>query len=192
MEGTELETGPHGGSLGASLEDQLNKIEALSNAGGISMIDKQWLTAVVINTGNNMIAYGQKSNIENYLAMFAAILLFDGQINIAQEAFKNSKLMYLNTSVHQIHLFSVNNGYYPLSYVLKLTYDSLIKGFSQINNETRQGVQVEIFGHISEPLFGQNPQDSWQLTAKQALKTTKVKMRFLVHLAQTIANLLPE
>jgi len=42
------------------------------------MVDKAWLTACIINAGPNMIAAHQKNLIENYLALFAAILLFDG------------------------------------------------------------------------------------------------------------------
>jgi len=53
-------------------------------------------------------------------------------------------------------------------------------------------VQTNIYGHISEPVFGDTPQDSWNLTTDAALKSTKIKMRFLVNLANTIANLLPE
>lgn len=190
-ENGELETGPHGGSLGANLKDQIDKIEALTNAGGITMADKDWLIAAIINSGDNMVAGKLRNTLEDYLAMFAAILLFDGQINIAAEAFKRATDS-IQTSVYQLHLFSVNNGYYPLSYVLKLTYDSLAQGLGKIEAETRQGVQTNIYGHISEPIFGDTPQDSWNLTAEAALKSTKIKMRFLVNLAQTITNLLPE
>jgi hypothetical protein len=62
----------------------------------------------------------------------------------------------------------------------------------KIEAEARQGVQTNIYGYISEPMFGDTPQDSWNLTAEAALKSTKIKMRFLVNLAQTITNLLPE
>lgn len=189
-ENNELETGPHGGSLGAVLSDQLNKIETLARAGGITMLDKQWLTAAIVNSSNEMIAGKQRKSLEDYLAMFAAILLFDGQINIAKEALLRANFESLETSVHEIHLFSVNNGYYPLSYVLKLTYDHLQKGLGQIEQDTRQGVQAEIFGHIREPIFGDNPIDSWNKTSKAALNSTKIKMRFLVHLQNTISDLL--
>lgn len=187
----ELATGPHGGSLGASLEDQIAKIEALTSAGGITIADKDWLIAAIINSGDNMIAGKLRGTLEDYLAMFAAILLFDGQINIAAEAFKRATGS-IQTSVYQLHLFSVNNGYYPLSYVLKLTYDSLAQGLGKIEADARQGVQTNIYGHISEPIFGDTPQDSWNKTADAALKSTKIKMKFLVNLANTITNLLPE
>jgi hypothetical protein len=81
--------------------------------------------------------------------MFAAILLFDSQINIAEEAFMNSKLINSSSTTHNIHLFSVNGGYYPLSFVLKLTYDSLNKGLTRITSEElSKGVTVSIGGFV--------------------------------------------
>ena len=191
MEGGELATGPHGGSLGPNLQDQLSKIDALAQAGGITMIDKAWLTAAIINSGSNMIASDKKRSLEDYLAMFAAILLFDSQLNIASEALNRMVDTMPKSNVHQIHLFSVNNGYYPLSFVLKLTYDSLKQGFGQIEQKTRQGVEAEIFGYITQPKSGYTL-ESWTATANDAKKSTKIKMRFLVNLMQTINNLLPK
>lgn len=193
MEDGQASNAPHGGSLGASLEDQLNKIDALTYAGGISMIDKTWLTAAIINAGPHMVAAEQRNKIENYLAMFAAILLFDGQINIAQEAAKHIAEQALDSgSTHQIHLFSVNNGYYPLSYVLKLTYDSLTKGLTRIESEARSnGVEVEIYGFVNKPSSeSYNGLESWEEVSAAAKKSTKIKMKFLVQFQNIVANLL--
>lgn len=188
-EGGEMFTGPHGGSLGANLEDQLAKIQALTDAGGISMIDAKWLIAAIINSGPNMIASGLKSSIEDYLAMFAAILLFDSQLNIAEQATQQLVENLPSGSVQQIHLFSVNNGYYPLSFVLKLTRDSLVEGLEEARYETqRQGVEVEIYGYITEPV-GEG-KDAWAATAQAALNSTKIKMRFMIKLMNVIQNLL--
>ena len=193
QEDGELSNAVHGGSLGAHLDDQLNKINALTQAGQISMVDKEWLTAAIINAGPNMIASGQKATIENYLAMFAAILLFDGQINIAEEAAKymvENKLS--GSSTHQIHLFSVNDGYYPLSYVLNLTYNSLTENLTRIEAEAQsEGVQVEIYGFVSEPSANSyNGLDSWESLSQAAQKSTKIKMKFLVRFQNIVANLL--
>lgn len=193
QEDGELSNAVHGGSLGAHLDDQLNKINALTQAGQISMVDKEWLTAAIINAGPNMIASGQKATIENYLAMFAAILLFDGQINIAEEAAKYMVENKLNgSSTHQIHLFSVNDGYYPLSYVLNLTYNSLTENLTRIEAEAQsEGVQVEIYGFVSEPSANSyNGLDSWESLSQAAQKSTKIKMKFLVRFQNIVANLL--
>ena len=187
----------HGGSLGANLNDQLNKIDVLTRAGGISMIDKTWLTAAIINSGQGMIASNQKNKLENYLAMFAAILLFDSQINIAEEALLTStNNMSNSTSTHNIHLFSVNGGYYPLSYVLQLTYNSLTKGLARIQNEvTSQGVSVSISGYVKSPKPKYKYADriaQFTNLGQQALNQTKIKMMFLVNFMNVLNTLLPE
>ena len=67
-----------------------------------------------------------------------------------------------NTSVQKLHLFSVNNGYYPLSYVLKLTYDSLKSNYERLKedySDVESGVKVEIYGYVSEPNFKDLPYD---------------------------------
>lgn len=185
----------HGGSLGANLADQLNKIETLTIHGGISMVDKQWLTAAIINAGPDMIAENQKNKLQNYLAMFAAILLFDSQVNIADEALQMN-LSNINTNTHLIHLFSVNNGYYPLSYVLKLTYDSLNTNLERIKSETiSYGVEVSFHGFVKPPskhYKGNTNKEQWDSLAQNALNSTKIKMKFLVSLMNILQNLLPE
>lgn len=184
-------TGPHGGSLGASLQDQLAKISALTDAGEINMIDEAWLTAAIINSGPGMVAENQKRSLEDYLAMFAAILLFDSQLNIAREAVTRMSENMTGGNVHQIHLFSVNSGYYPLSYVLKLTYDSLVMGLQQARTEVQtQGVEVEIYGYVEKPTI--YTADAWTLTRDAALKSTKIKMRFMIKLMNVLQNLLPQ
>ena len=180
----------HGGSLGPNLEDQLNKIEALTDAGAITMIDKQWLITAILNSGPNMIAKDRKDQLQNYLSLFAAILLFDSQINIAQEAIQSLDDK-IDMNVHQIHLFSVNNGYYPLSYVLKLTKDSLSKNLLRIQSEEiSDGVTTEIYGYVKQPK--DYYKDLWAITAAEAKKTTKIKMKFLVHFVNVLRNLLKD
>ena len=124
----------HGGSLGAHLADQLNKINALAQTGGFSMVDIKWLTSVIINSGPGMIASEAKNSIEQYLATFATILLFDDQVNIADDAI-HQMTENSGSSVNKIHLFSLNGGYYPLSYVLYLTHTALSKGYDDILQE---------------------------------------------------------
>lgn len=188
-EGDEIMSGPHGGSLGPNLTEQLAKIDQLTQAGKISMIDSAWLTAAIINSGSGMIASKQKKSLEDYLSMFAAILLFDSQLSIAEDAVENMTKELSGGGVFNIHLFSVNNGYYPLSYVLKLTYDSLIIGLEQARSEVQsQGVKVEIYGYINKPLgMGK---EAWTLTAQAAVASTKIKMSFMIKLMNVIQNLL--
>lgn len=187
----------HGGSLGANIADQLAKISAFQSVGAISMIDAKWLLAAIINSGSGMIAESKKNYLEQYLAMFATILLFDDQLNIAAEAIKNmAKDKSSATNVKKIHMFSLNNGYYPLSYVLQLTYNSLYQGYTTLLNglKTQSGVLVEISGYVKNP--GQEEDDNksktnWETTRQAALSSTKLKIQFMVNFLGTLNTLLP-
>ena len=179
----------HGGSLGARLNDQLAKIEALAATGGFTMLDVNWLTNAIINSGPNMIANKNKNAIEQYLATFATILLFDDQVNIADEAI-NSIASTSGSSVNKIHLFSLNNGYYPISYVLNLTLQALWRGYDNILSEIESGAgaKVNIVNYISEPYAAYN---GWDQTAKKALDSTKLEVQFMVHFMGLLETLFP-
>ena len=103
-----------------------------------------------------MIASGAKNLLEDYLATFATILLFDDQINIVKEAYNKMLNEFKTSDVTKIHLFSVNDGYYPLSFVLKMTRDALIKNYNVaqefIKNSPSGGAQVEISGYVKAPV----------------------------------------
>lgn len=179
----------HGGSLGAKLEDQLAKINALSSTGGFDMLDITWLKTAIINSGPNMIANKQKNSIEQYLSTFAAILLFDDQINIADEAIQDMASI-TGSSINKIHLFSLNSGYYPISYVLQLTYNALEKGYNDILAEMQagSGVKVNIVNYVTEP---QQNYLGWSHTANIALNSTKLEVQFMVHFMGILNRLLP-
>jgi hypothetical protein len=61
----------------------------------------------------------------------------------------------INGTVTKIHLFSLNDGYYPLSFVLKMTRDALMKNYIEaqkfIKNTPSGGAKVEISGYVTEP-----------------------------------------
>lgn len=188
----------HGGSLGANITDQLAKISAFQSVGAISMIDAKWLLAAIINSGPGMIAESKKNYLEQYLAMFATILLFDDQLNIAAEAIKNmAKDKSSATNVKKIHMFSLNNGYYPLSYVLQLTYNNLYQGYTTLLSDlkTQSGVLVEISGYVKNPGQEENDDKSkanWETTRQAALSSTKLKIQFMVNFLGTLNTLLPK
>lgn len=189
-------TGFHGGSLGPNLTDQLAKITMLANMGGFNQVDAEWLMMAVINSGPNMIGGAQKTSLENYLSFFATVLLFDDQINLVSEAMIDQPISS-GTNVHTIHLFSTNNGTFPLSVVLQLTKDHLAQAFSYAEAEVLEsygqphgkGAQVSITGYISEPSNTGYDADIWNNTVEEAKAKIKLKITFLTGFLNTLHNL---
>lgn len=189
----------HGGSLGPNIQDQINKLDTLYQAGGLSKLDTKWLIAAAINMGTGMIARKYKSSLERYLATFACILLFDDQINIATEAAENIKNENgaSASSVQKIHLFSLNDGYYPISYILQITYDNLQKAYNNTKSLVvdGSGAQVRITGFVEEPQTAYSEKDrirQWKQTRNTALASTKIKLSFLTNFLNVLNALYPQ
>lgn len=173
----------HGGSQG-NIQDAMNKITALSNTGGITFTDQEWLLNACINAGPGMIGKNNKTNLEDYFSAIAAVLLFDNQIEIINEAFTQGPQL-MGSDVKQIHLFSLNSGTYPLSYVLKLTREHLYKVYIQGLSEINNGAQTTIKGFVSHPATfkpGTNKTmkpANWSELSSEALSSVKIEVTFL-------------
>jgi hypothetical protein len=69
--------GFHGGSLGASLVEQLMNLNNIMTTAGLNNnLDIDWLTFAILNAGDGMIGRANRSAIEDYFSGFAAILMF--------------------------------------------------------------------------------------------------------------------
>lgn len=189
----------HGGSLGPNITDQITKISGLASIGGISFPDAQWLISAIINSGPEMVGQNNKHMLEDYLAAFATILLFDDQINVVKDAYKAMvNKLPSSGSVTKIHLFSLNDGYYPLSFVLQMTRDALVKNYAEaqrfITNSPEGGAKVEISGYVTEPqeaFKNKKAENQWLATRDTALAETKLSIQFLVGFMGVLDKLFP-
>lgn len=189
----------HGGALGPNIQDQINKLAELATIGGISFPSIEWLISAVINSSPEMIAANQKNKLESYFAAFATILMFDDQLGIVSEAYNKMLQSIPKGSVNQIHLFSVNDGYYPLSYILQLTRKSLVTHYQEAEayliNTPTGGAQVTIEGYVKEPqeaFKNKKAADQWDTTRQTALAETKLHFSFLVGFLNVLENLFPD
>lgn len=193
-----LSNSMHGGSLGPHITDQVNKLYKLAEIGGISFPNVTWLISAIINSGPDMIAKNKKNMLEDYLAAFATILLFDDQLGIVKDAYKKA-LKAPSADVTKIHLFSVNDGYYPLSFILRMTREALQKNYEEayafIKNSPSGGAQVEINGYVTEPkeaFKNKKAENQWYTTRSTALDETKLHITFLVGFLDVLQKLFPD
>ena len=195
-----------GGSLGANIVDQINKISALQSGNLISPEQADWLVTAAINAGPNLIGSDNKTKLENYLSMFATILLFDDQQNIANEVAENiiTNIPTTQTGVKKIHLFTLNNGYYPLSFVLQLTFDKLYTIYNFLQNEIEHktysngtgGSKVVLKGFINPdkyypPNIPNNIKiTSWDELSEKAINKLTMEVYFLTNAMDVISTIL--
>lgn len=131
-----------GGSLGPNLSDQLTKISAiitsldnnnLINNDEIINTTASNFSWFLVNTLNGLIAENYKEKLLLYLSAFVTIFLFDDQLIIWEETIQKQFNDSYKTEGHRLHLFSLNQEYFPLSFVLQAVYDRIASNF---NNTT--------------------------------------------------------
>lgn len=193
----------HGGSLGANIDAQIRKISALQNHGLISIEDADWLITAAINVGEGLILKNQKGSLENYLSTFATILLFDDQRAIANEVADQMKYnvpLSSSGNTNVIHLFTLNTGVYPLSYVLRLTYNKLVQVYGLVTEKAYEnyGAQVNITGFINPDKkyppgqLNNMTLESWEEISQEALKSVHMEIEFVTNFISLLNNILSD
>ena len=145
-----------GGSLGGSLEHQVNNLLDMMSYGGITLPDYQWLMLAIYNCSKGTIGGETLKNIlEDFFSSFAVMLLFDDAGQQAEyiktQAYNNIK----TASNKALHLYILNGFYFPASFILELTYNSLAKGQEILNSTIHlsnlsNGSRLHIINNVSE------------------------------------------
>ena len=158
--------GFHGGSLGGSVENQLQNIYKMYSYGGVTLPDINWMTFAVYNSGANLLGSNNKGPIENILSAVAGMLLFDDAGEQALYIQSQTNKLITAGGSRFLHLYYLNDFYFPSSYVLSLTYNGLYKAYNLLQDKIGKpssflgnfkdgssvgGAKVTIKNNVSEP-----------------------------------------
>ena len=186
--------GFHGGSLGGTVEHQLRNIYKMYQYGGVDLPDLEWLIFAVYNTGNNMLGAHLKEPLENILSSVAGMLLFDDA---------GEQALYIKSQLDQripsgssrfLHLYHLNDFYFPSSYILQLTYNGLLKAYNLLETDaakfmslsstqsTSNGARIHIINEVGTPSNG----DTWQSFFDNNKDKVSVNIVFLAGLLDII------
>lgn len=169
----------------------LENIAKMAELGGLDKVDIKRLAFCAINCTDFLVGgyYNMQEPLENYLSLLAGALMFNDAELIMQEVNNSIKLP---SSVHQIHIYRLNNLYFPLSFILQNTYEA----FSDLNKEVAQlsnkGNQVHIINNYHWENFGQIDtltKEIWEETGKKATNATTIQMTFLAGFADILDEL---
>ena len=190
--------GFHGGSLGGDghVEAQLANIYKMYEYGGIDMPDMEWMIFAVYNSGDNMLGSENREPIEKILSSAAGMLLFD---DAGQEALYVQSQAKENYSGMRnfLHLYYLNDLYFPSSYVLQLTYNGLVEAYNLLETEFQEGIlntgvgsdksqgaRIHIENNVSEP--AQGIAVNWNNFFNENKKNVNVNIVFLAGLLDII------
>lgn len=106
-----------------------DSLEALAGA-GFGEADIQWLKACAVNTSKSAVGASIKSSLEEYISIFATMLLFDDGVTIAKETVARAQSSFQPVSV--LHLFNLNGFYVPSSYLLRELHTRLTNAVNNL------------------------------------------------------------
>lgn len=152
--------GFHGGSIGGSVEKQIQNIVTMQKLGGITMADAEWLTSAVYNSGPGLLYSKGKPTVEMILSSVAAMLLFEDYgaqavwYKQASEPNKDPLMADVAGSLasNRIHIYRLNDVYVPASYILHLTkigFDQMARNNNLKLLEHNQGIRATIHNDIN-------------------------------------------
>lgn len=175
----------------------INVLTALSNLYSATelearLMDKEVLLTFLINISTATLGFTNKRPLENYLSLFAGLLMFDDIHNICQDAVKYTRLeaSQKQATGHQIHVYAINNVFFPLSIILTNIISQIDDTFSFMINTVNSGKTATI--NISAPneIFSSGyTQADWIKLANSVIQQTKIKVHFLSGFNQFIQNL---
>ena len=117
-----------------------DSLEALAGA-GFGEADIQWLKACAVNTSKSAVGASIKSSLEEYISIFATMLLFDDGVTIAQETAAKAQASFQPLNV--LHLFNVNGFYVPSSYLLRELHTRLTDAANNLSANKIVKVKIE-------------------------------------------------
>ena len=176
-----------GGSLGPNLADILKKIKQMLDAynGANNTMTINQLEMAILNCGEEMMGAKYKTKLEEYLASFCSMLMFDGYISIADRT-RTQALQEISVSeVQQIHLFTLGaSQVVPLSVVLEhclqfYKYElDLIENLGELGN-SNYATRVYITNTAnSAPFSPRRPltENDWNQAAKEVEQQIRIKV----------------
>jgi hypothetical protein len=176
----------HGGSLGPTVEAQLENILTLYALGGIQPPDISLLLNVIYNAGPDLLGYENKSKIELYLSSAVNLLMFDDALVNVSEWFNNNKA---KTPV--LHLYSLQGMLFPASLILQQVYDNACKLYENLESSENS---ARIVNTVSQQDLKEEEKNRYiemdEVTWKSFFEQNREKVRITNIMAVGFLNML--
>lgn len=130
--------------------------------------------------------------LETYFAIFGGIIMFDDFAIIAREAVSKEQLRF--SKVENIHLYKLQDGYYPASYFLEQTYNKMREVADLLENGNAVSAiinqpTIDYYNKI-EGAGGPGLASRWSKVRNIARLNTKIKLVFAASFLELAAQLL--
>ena len=166
----------------------LDNLYSLNNIQGLTLVDQDIMYGAILNLCSQSIGGGAKSSVENYLSIFAGMLMFDDLQNMAWDVARTTT-QQVNSSgqAYNIHLYLVNDIYIPGSLILTTISQALQQGYDHISAQNGAKVTLDtseadasINAYLASRSEGMKyNKGQWETMAEQIAKGTKAQITFL-------------
>ena len=179
----------------------LDMLYSMNDFGGLFLPNQEIFYNLVLNLSDLAVGKEMRGEVEDYLSIFAGMLMFDDLQNMAKElAYKaTNKLQY--SHIDNIHLYLLNDTYYPSSMILSNIYQELLAtsnviDFSSVEQSAQaiidvSGADSTIDSYVKKhlkPHSGYSIND-WADQRDEIASGTKVKIIFMQSFLSFIQNL---
>lgn len=155
----------------------------------VKLIDKDILYGALLNLSKLAIGHEYVASVENYLSVFAGLLMFDDIQTMAWDiARTTSNQVNSNGAAYNVHLYLVNDIYVPGSLILTTVSEALRNGYQQISAVNGAKVTIDtsgadtvIQGWLDARSEGVPYEEnlSWEEVAEKVMAGTKTQITFL-------------
>ena len=181
----------------------LNALDNLYSANNLSssfqLMDQELMYNIVLNLSKYAVGGKITNLVENYLSIFAGLLMFDDIQNIAYDAANNAiSEIEGQGQAYTIHLYLLNDVYVPGSMILTSIAKALEEGYTKISSSDGAKVSINTSGadsliqsYLQERKSGKREYHlkDWRMIGNEVPGGTKLKIIFLTSFLKFIQDI---
>ena len=171
-----------------------NYIDSIASMGEIEGIDTRWLRFIAYNLATDALGAMNKQPLETVFAIFAGIIMFDDFAVIGKEITNEMSL----GNAHSLHLYRLQDMYFPASMFLDATYqaltfakDELLEGngfIASINKVPTINYYIDD-NFTPDISYGLKFIDRWTGVKNAAEKGTSIHLHFATNFLDLMAKI---
>lgn len=176
------------GQKGFSGRDMLlsNYVEKISHLGGKLGIDTKWLQFAALNLADNAAGSHLVYPLEYYLTTFIGFIMFDD----FESATKNFAATLPDSKINSIHLYRLQDLYFPTSYFLEQTYQRMTQISDDLYNNNGFSLRITTKS-VPQELVGNSTAEDWENVKEHVRQNTKIETLFSANFMQLVSQIFP-
>lgn len=164
----------------------LNYIDKISRLGGKLGIDTKWLTFAALNLADNAAGSHLIHSLEYYFTTFIGLIMFDD----FETATKNFSATLPQSKISSVHLYKLQDLYFPTSYFLEQTYDRMTQISNDLYNNNGFSLKIKTTS-IPQEKVGDSTEQDWENVKQFAAQNTKIETLFAANFLKLVSQIFP-